>query len=106
VPTQMKWNGRLQRRPARSSRCLSPLDAGIADAWQELAALMKRVNAGELTSADVFGTREFLKNNYGYRFIAAKLGIYGNSRDEAFYIPYLAAQRSGPGSHSRSDVRL
>src|SRR5512133_697810 len=25
VPTQMNWSGRLQRRPARSSRCLSPL---------------------------------------------------------------------------------
>jgi hypothetical protein len=52
-------------------------------------ALMKRVNAGELTSADAFGTREFLKNNYPYRFIGAKLGIFGNSRDEAFYIPYF-----------------
>lgn len=65
------------------------IDSGVADAWGEFAGLMKRVNAGELTSADVFGTREFLKDNYGYRFGAAKLGIFGNSRDEAFYIPYF-----------------
>jgi hypothetical protein len=64
------------------------IDGGIADAWEEFAGLMKRVNAGELTSADVFGSREFLKNNYGYRFIAAKLGLFGNSEEEAVYIPY------------------
>jgi len=65
------------------------ITAGIKDAWQVFDGLMKRINAGELTSADVFGTREFLKNNYPYRFIGAKLGIFGNSRDEAFYIPYF-----------------
>lgn len=37
------------------------IDGGIADAWEDFAGLLKRVNAGELTSADVFGTREFLK---------------------------------------------
>lgn len=63
---------------------------GIADVWQQdFAASMKRINAGELGSADLFGTREFLKNNYLYRFLGAKLGIYGNSREEAVYPPYF-----------------
>lgn len=63
---------------------------GIADFWQQdFASIMQRVNAGELTSGDVFGTREFLQNNYLYRFLAAKLGIYGNSREEAIYQPYF-----------------
>jgi hypothetical protein len=63
---------------------------GIADFWQQdFASIMQRVNAGELTSGDIFGTREFLQNNYLYRFLAAKLGIYGNSRDEAIYLPYF-----------------
>ncbi len=62
---------------------------GIADVWQQdFAGIMQRVNAGELTSGDIFGTREFLQNNYLYRFTAAKLGIFGNSRDEASYLPY------------------
>lgn len=53
---------------------------GISDFWQQnFAGIMQRINAGELTSADVFGTREFLQNNYLYRFLAAKQGIYGNS---------------------------
>jgi hypothetical protein len=63
---------------------------GIAAFWQEdFAGFMKRVNAGELTSGDLFGTREFLKNNYLYRFAGAKLGLYGNSSQEALYPPYF-----------------
>jgi len=41
-----------------------------------------------VTSGDLFGTREFLKNNYLYRFAAADLGIYGNSKQEAMYPVY------------------
>jgi hypothetical protein len=63
---------------------------GIGAVWQEdFAAFMKRVNSGEVTSGDIFGTREFLKNNYLYRFAGAKLGLYGNSREEALYPPYF-----------------
>jgi len=66
------------------------IEAGIAAVWQEdFAGFMKRVNAGEVTSGDIFGTREFLKNNYLYRFAGAKLGLYGNSREEALYPPYF-----------------
>ena len=66
------------------------IEEGIAAVWQEdFGGLMKRVNAGEVTSGDVFGTREFLKNNYLYRFGGAKIGLYGNSREEALYPPYF-----------------
>ncbi|CAE7203627.1 unnamed protein product, partial [Symbiodinium necroappetens] len=41
-----------------------------------------------MTSADLFGTRDFLKNEYIKRLGGAKLGIYGNSREEAFYPLY------------------
>src|SRR6185369_12539940 len=40
---------------------------GMADAWAENAAIVKKVNAKQLTSGDLFGTREYLKNNYSYR---------------------------------------
>ncbi|GAB4373474.1 MAG: hypothetical protein Kow00121_16800 [Elainellaceae cyanobacterium] len=63
---------------------------GIADFWQQdFANIMQRVNMGELTSGDGFGTRDVLQNNYLYRFLAAKLGIYGTSREEAIYQPYF-----------------
>jgi len=62
---------------------------GIADAWADFADLKKRFDAGEVTSGDAFGTREYLKNNYPYRMIAAVLGIYGNSAQEAMYPMYM-----------------
>ena len=61
---------------------------GMADAWADFANLKKRFDAGEVTSGDVFGTREYLKNNYLYRMAAAVLGIYGNSAQEAMYPMY------------------
>jgi hypothetical protein len=64
--------------------------AGIKDALEEdFAQTMAGINSGKLSSGDLFGTREFLRNNYVYRFVGAKLGIYGNSRDEAFYPTYF-----------------
>ncbi len=65
------------------------LEDGAADAWADFNSLMKRSNTGEVTSGDVFGTREVLKNNYLYRMGAAVLGIWGNSNEEAMYPSYF-----------------
>src|SRR5262249_55430848 len=70
------------------------IEKGMADAWADLAGLKKRVDAGEVTSAEMFGTREYLKNNYLYRMAAAVLGIYGNSKMEAMY-PVYAVDADG-----------
>lgn len=64
------------------------MEQGIADAWADFAGLKKEVEQGKVTSGDVFGTREYLKNNYLYRMGAAVLGIYGNSKQEAMYPAY------------------
>ena len=48
------------------------------------------MDAGEVTSGQLFGTREYLQNNYLYRMAAAVLGIYGNSKAEAMYPLYSA----------------
>jgi hypothetical protein len=61
---------------------------GVADAWQDFAGLMRQMDAGEVTSADAFGTREHLKNNYLYRWGGDVVGIYGNSAEEALYPMY------------------
>ena len=61
---------------------------GLADAWADFAGLKQRVDAKQVTSGDLFGTREHLKNNYLYRMAAAVLGIYGNSTQEAMYPMY------------------
>ena len=70
------------------------IEQGMADAWADLADLKKRIDAKEVTSGDLFGTREYLKNNYLYRMAAAVLGIYGNSKQEAMY-PIYAVDADG-----------
>jgi len=65
------------------------IEQGIADAWKEYDEFKStKVDVGKVTSGDMFGTREYLKNNYLYRTTAALLGIYGNSKAEAMYPLY------------------
>jgi hypothetical protein len=65
------------------------IEQGIADAWKEYNEFKStQVDSGKVTSGDMFGTREYLKNNYLYRMSAAILGIYGNSKAEAMYPVY------------------
>lgn len=64
------------------------MEQGMADAWADLENLREQVNSGKVTSGDLFGTREFLKNNYLYRMAGAVLGIYGNTKQEAMYPVY------------------
>ena len=71
------------------------IEQGMADAWVDFTALEKEFAAGKVTSGDVFGTREFLKNNYLYRMAAAVLGIYGNSKQEAMYPAYYVDEGKG-----------
>jgi len=65
-------------------------EQGMADAWAEFANFKKqKMDTGQVTSGDIFGTRAYLKNDYLYRMAAAILGIYGNSKEEAMYPMYL-----------------
>jgi hypothetical protein len=65
------------------------MEEGIKEVWSgNFAAFMKKVEAGEITAGQLFGTREYLKNNYLYRMGGAVLGIFGNSEHEAIYPMY------------------
>lgn len=62
----------------------------MADAWKAFAEhKATELDTGKETSADAFGTREFLKNDYMARMSGAVLGIYGNSKQEAIYPLYM-----------------
>jgi hypothetical protein len=65
------------------------IEAGMADAWVDFAGVLKQFEEGKVTSGDVFGTRQYMKNNYLYRMGAAALGIYGNSGADAIYPVYF-----------------
>jgi hypothetical protein len=53
----------------------------------------------------MFGTREFL-NDYLYRFAGAKLGLYGNSGEEAIYLAYFVAATGAQADASKHGYRL
>lgn len=80
--------------------------AGVKDAWQEFAGLERRMDAKEVTSADAFGTREHLANDYLLRFGGDVVGIYGNSAEEALYPIYQVDAEGQPLDGARSRYRL
>lgn len=66
------------------------MEEGISDAWKEFASFKStELDTGKKTSADCFGTREFLNNDFMARMAAAIVGIYGNSKQEAMYPVYF-----------------
>lgn len=76
---------------------------GQQQAWQDLATFKKeQVDTGKRTSADGFGSRDFLKNDYLARMSSAAFGIYGNSKEEALYPTYFtdSQQQALNGSHN------
>ena len=79
---------------------------GIADTKADVEVMMRKINTDQVQSSDLFGTREFLKNNYLYRFIGAKLGLYGNSGADAAYFGYFVDAGRRPLDASKSNYEL
>lgn len=61
---------------------------GKADAESAFAALRERVDSGEVTSADLYGSREQMQGKLLERYAGARFGLYGASAEEAFYPAY------------------
>jgi hypothetical protein len=81
----------------------------MADAWADFAQFKaEQIDTGKRSSADGFGTREFLDNDYLARMASAVLGIYGNSKEEANYPAYFTDSQGKPldGATSRYTVRF
>jgi hypothetical protein len=79
---------------------------GISDTKADVDTMMKKINSDQVASSDFFGTREFLKNNYLYRFIGAKLGLYGNSGADAAYLGYFVDSNHQPLDASKNNYEL
>ena len=94
---------------ALSAEQRQAVDQGMADAWQTFARFKREeVDTGKRTSADGFGTRDFLHNDYMNRMSSAVLGIYGNSKEEANYPIYFVDAERNPlnGATGRYTVRF
>ncbi|MGO4675293.1 DUF1254 domain-containing protein [Bosea sp. 2YAB26] len=75
---------------ALSPELRQALQDGMADGWAAFKLHKEtEVDTGKSSSADGFGTRAFLKNNYMLRMASAVLGIYGNAKQEALYPAYF-----------------
>jgi hypothetical protein len=73
------------------------VEGGIADAWADFDTLKRdRLDTGQVTPADMFGTHETLGDNYLYRMAGAVLGIYGNSAEEALYPAHSIGSTGAP----------
>jgi len=83
------------------------LQAGIEDGKAEFAAFKKSdIDTHKISSGDLFGTREHLDNNYLYRYAGAKLGIFGNSAEEASYMGYFTDAQGQPADAAKHNYTL
>ena len=82
---------------ALSPEMLQAVQDGMADAWAAFKEYKEtQIDTGKRTSADGFGSREFLNDDYLARMSAAALGIYGNSKAEAIYPVYFVDDANRP----------
>jgi hypothetical protein len=82
------------------------INDGIKDSEADYNSVMKKVNSDQVSSGDMFGTRDFLKNNYLYRYFGARMGLYGNSKQDALYFGYLIDANHQPLDASKSGYEL
>jgi hypothetical protein len=65
------------------------VEGGMEDGHKAFEEFKRtHLDTGKTTAGDLFGTREYLKNNYMARMAGAIMGIYGNSKEEALYPLY------------------
>jgi hypothetical protein len=82
------------------------ITGGIADSAADLKSVVDKINSDQISSSELFGTRDFLKNNYLYRYVGAKLGLYGNSGADAIYFGYFADANHQPLDASKNNYEL
>ena len=82
------------------------ITGGIADSGVDLKSVIDKINSDQISSSELFGTRDFLKNNYLYRYVGAKLGLYGNSGADAIYFGYFADGNHQPLDASKNNYEL
>ncbi len=85
------------RRFAPGDALRREVEAGMAAALQEMQARARRVRS----SAELFGSREFLKQDYLTRATGAMLGILGNSAEEFLGVGWQADADGQPFDGSK-----
>jgi hypothetical protein len=81
------------------------LELGVADAWEDLDEAQRKLNTGELTAGDAFGTREYLQNNYLHRAVGVVLGGNAQPKEEVIY-PFIGLDESGKPLNGSNDYTI
>jgi hypothetical protein len=89
---------------ALSPEMKSALEAGMANGQKAIDELRSSLGGN---SQDLFGTREFLKNDYVRRAVGTQVGIGANSAEEALYPIYEKDSQGQPfdGASHRYTLR-
>lgn len=92
------------------------IEEGVKEGFEEIDRFIKEITKDPLTSAKIFGTREFLENSarenyqledfYLLRAAAAHIGLYGNSGSEAIYPAYLVDSEGLPFNAAENKYTL
>ncbi|CRL97926.1 MULTISPECIES: DUF1254 domain-containing protein [Pseudomonas] len=78
------------------------LEQGIADGKAEFAAFKKdKLDTLQVTSGELHGSRDRLKNNYLYRYAGAIQRLFGNSAEEVSYMTYAVDSEGKPANGAR-----
>lgn len=101
---------------AMSPEIQKALEEGAQEGLEAIKSFAIKETADPLSSAKIFGTRDFLtksaKENYNLndffimRAMAAQMGLYGNSGDEAIYPTYLVDSEGAPFNASQNKYTL
>ena len=103
-PSEVKLKERVARIGIGEGRVFEPtklspemrtaIEQGMADAWIDMNATAKKIDSGEVTPGECYGTRAYLKNNYLYRATAIYLAGNAQPKEEVIY-PFISVDAEG-----------
>ena len=64
------------------------IEDGMSDAWKSEATLLRQIAHGRTDGIKLFGSREYMENNYLNRMVGAATGIHSHSWEEAIHHVY------------------
>jgi hypothetical protein len=83
------------------------INDGIKDSEKDFKGVMQELDTNpKVNSAMFFGTRETLKGGYLYRYVGARMGLYGNSAADAIYFGIFADANHQPMDASKSNYEF
>jgi hypothetical protein len=103
-PSEIELKARVARIGIAEGKTFDPsklspemkaaIEQGMADAWADMNATSKKLDTGEITAGDCYGTRQYLRNNYLYRATAIYLAGNAQPKEEVIY-PFISLDADG-----------